>query len=572
MRNLIKIVVFDFDNVLIDGEAIDEIGKVNDVEQEVAEITAKAMQGELEFGTALHERAELLKGVSIDDINETVNKLTLMEGAVETISALKEKGYKIACISGSFDTVVNAKNKDLNMDFVITNTLGEDNGVLDGTVTGDLITGDKADILAELLEKEGLTFEECVAIGDGATDIKMLKAAKLGIAFNAKDIVKNAADAIVETKNLKDIMPLILSLDGSQEAPEEEVELEPVQEEIEEEIETTEETVTEEVEKEEATEETVSEEEVEKEEATEEVADSETVEEKPKETKKSRKEIDEEESQLVVTTENAQQLKDEKEELIAEITKERDDLNKKAKEARIVRDKLNNELKENLNIAIEHRDQRNKTNKEVEENKKHRDSVNTDLRKLEWNSGKKDRQKIESEIKKIDKIIETRVLDIKKENQLVKNANDLRKKLNAIHEDESKKDEADELKKVSEEYHTKVVELSEEAQKCHEKMLEYFRKTDEIRTTADEAHKEFITYRKAASKKHDEFKVVLKDIHKINKVLGKVKSGRRETNKQNSRKKNREEKEKAEELFEKFKAGHKVSTEELLLLQKYNIG
>jgi len=158
--------------------------------------------------------------------------------------------------------------------------------------------------------------------------------------------------------------------------------------------------------------------------------------------------------------------------------------------------------------------------------------------------------------------------------KLVKNANDLRKQLMEIHEDESVKTEAQELKKLSEEEHEKVIELSEQAQEAHEEMLTYFRKTDDIRTAADEAHKKFIEARKNASAKHEEFKAILSDIHVINKKLGSNKPKKRRNDNKSSggSNKNREEKQRAEEIFEKFKNGGKVSTEEILLLQKYNIG
>ena len=142
-----------------------------------------------------------------------------------------------------------------------------------------------------------------------------------------------------------------------------------------------------------------------------------------------------------------------------------------------------------------------------------------------------------------------------------------------IHEDETVKGEAQELKKLSEEEHEKVITLSEKAQAAHEEMLTYFRKTDDIRTAADEAHKKFIEARKNASEKHEEFKAILSDIHVINKKLGSNKPKKRKhENKSSGSNKNREEKERAEEIFEKFKQGGKVSTEEILLLQKYNIG
>ena len=105
-------------------------------------------------------------------------------------------------------------------------------------------------------------------------------------------------------------------------------------------------------------------------------------------------------------------------------------------------------------------------------------------------------------------------------------------------------------------------------------MLKYFRKTDDIRTAADEAHKNFVEARRNASAKHEEFKAILSDIHVINKKLGSNKPKRRKSDNKGSSgsNKNREEKQRAEEIFAKFKNGGKVSTEEILLLQKYNIG
>ena len=272
--------------------------------------------------------------------------------------------------------------------------------------------------------------------------------------------------------------------------------------------------------------------------------------------------------------EGVKKQKDEKEAEISKVADERENFNKIAKEQRKIRDELNASLKENLNKAIEFRNERNEINKAVEAAKKARNEANNKIKSLEWSSGKRDKIKIENEIKKIDKIIETRVLDIKKENQLVKNANDLRKQLMKIHEDESVQGESQELKKLSEEEHEKVITLSEKAQVAHEEMLTYFRKTDDIRTAADEAHKKFIEARKNASAKHEEFKAILSDIHVINKKLdtNRPKKRRTETKPSSGSNRNREEKERAEEIFAKFKQGGKVSTEEILLLQKYNIG
>ena len=604
---LIKLVVFDLDNVIIDGEGIDEIGKLVNIEDQIAAITEQAMQGDIDFETSIKRRVELLKGASTEDIKTLANEMPLMKGAEEAISTLKENGFGVAIISGSFDIIADTIKEKLNVDNVFTNSLVEENGILTGEVTGPLVSGSKLDVLSGFIDEAGYSLDECVAVGDGANDISMIESAKYGIAFNAKPALKETADIIVETRDLTDVLNVIINLnsentEGDADVDKEvAVETEVVEttdvvvenqeeeqvadatEEVVEEIEETEEVV-EEAEEEVAEEETAEEEaaeEVEEEaeeeeapEAEEEVAEEKPVKEaKPKKSKK-KNALPEPDFDLADTIEGVRAQKDEREERIAKVADEREAFNREAKEQRKIRDELNSELKENLAKAIEFRDQRNEINKQVEENKKARNKVNDEIKSLEWSSGKKDKIRIEAEIKKIDKIIETRVLDIKKENQLVKNANDLRKELAEIKEDDKVKEEAAELKKKSEEFHAKVVELSEQAQEAHEQMLSYFRKTDEIRTAADEAHKLFIQARKNASAKHEEFKMILSEIHVINKKLGSNKNRKRRSDKSSgssNNKKNREEKERAESIFDKFKNGKKLSTEELLLLQKYDI-
>jgi phosphoserine phosphatase len=554
---LIKLVVFDLDNVIIDGEAIDEIGKLANVEEDIAAITEKAMQGEIDFETSIKDRVQLLEGTSIEDIEKVADDLPLMAGAEKTIACLKEKDVDVAIISGSFDVVAEKVKDKLGVDAVYTNSFTVEDGKLTGEVTGPLVSGSKLDVLKDHVEEAGITLDEVVAVGDGANDISMIESAGCGIAFNAKDSVKEIADVVVDEKDLCKVLDEILNQLTTEE------ENEAVDdEETEEAVEASEEA---EETAEEAAEEEAADEAEETEEASEDAAEDK---------KEDKKELPKSEFVLADTMEGVRKQKDEKEAEISKVADEREEFNRIAKEQRKIRDELNASLKENLNKAIEFRNERNEINKEVEAAKKARNEANNKIKSLEWSSGKRDKIKIENEIKKIDKIIETRVLDIKKENQLVKNANDLRKQLMEIHEDESIKTEAQELKKVSEEEHEKVITLSEKAQEAHEEMLTYFRKTDDIRTAADEAHKKFIEARKNASAKHEEFKAILSDIHVINKKLGSNKPKRRRNDNKGSSggNKNREEKERAEEIFAKFKQGGKVSTEEILLLQKYNIG
>ena len=497
---LIKLVVFDLDNVIIDGEAIDEIGKLANVEDEIAEITEKAMQGEIDFETSIKDRVKLLEGTSIEEIEKVADELPLMPGAEETINAFKEKDLDVAIISGSFDVVAEKVKDKLGVDAVYTNSFSVEDGKLTGEVTGPLVSGSKLDVLKDHVEKAEITLDDVVAVGDGANDISMIESAGCGIAFNAKDSVKEIADIVVEEKDLTKVLDEIVNQLTTDDAETETVE---------EEAQEAEEEVVEEAAEEEAQEA--------EEEVVEDAAEEEAQEEKPK---KADKGLPKSDFVLADTMEGVRKQKDEKEAEISKVAEEREEYNKIAKEQRKIRDELNASLKENLNKAIEYRNERNEINKAVEAAKKARNDANNKIKNLEWSSGKRDKIKIENEIKKIDKIIETRVLDIKKENQLVKNANDLRKQLMDIHEDESVKSEAQELKKLSEEEHEKVIELSEKAQTAHEEMLKYFRKTDDIRTAADEAHKKFIEARKNASDKHEEFKATLSDIHVINKKLG----------------------------------------------------
>lgn len=493
---MIKLIAFDLDNVLIDGEAIDEIGKITGIQNEIAEITQKAMEGELDFETAIKERVTLLKGTSVDDIKKIIQDIPLMEGAKEAISELKKRGYKIATITGSFEVIANRMKDELDLDYAFSNTLHEEDGVLTGEVSGPLMNGSKVEVLNDIIKMENISPDECAAVGDGANDISMLEMVKLGIAFNAKPVLRDAADVVIENKDLREILPLF----------------------------------------------------------------------------EEDKEPSEEESKLEEATfDELLAQKRDYEKKLSEITKERDDLNDEAKSQRQVRDELNASIKENLSKAIEFRDKRDKTNEEVKKHKKLRDETNSKLKTMEWESGRRDIINIEKEIKRIDKTIETKVLDIRKENELIKRVQDLSKKLQEMQQDEKVQKEALELRELSESYHAKVVEFSDEAQLTHEKMLEYFQKIDEIRTKADEAHNKFIEIKNQASSKHDEVKESLTQIRKINKRLDKIKAKKRSFENEATNKKNRKEKEHAMDIYQKFKDGKKLNTDELLLLQKHNV-
>ncbi len=574
---MIKLIAFDLDNVLIDGEAIDEIGKLVGVEAEISEITKKAMEGDLDFETALNERVALLKGASVEDIKEVVSKIPLMEGAEETIAELKKRGYKIATITGSFEIIANRMKDDLGLDYAFSNVLHEEDGKLTGEVSGPLVKGSKAEVLKEIMEMEKVKAEESAAVGDGANDVSMIEKAGLGIAFNAKPVLKEKADVVVEKRDLKELLEIFPEEETSDETTPDETSEDTAPDTKEEEI--AEETKVEETpekpeeEKAETTADKPSEETEEEKTEIPSEEGSETKDEKAKETSPDVKAEVKSEPNPDAGKSFGELLSNKKdlEKRLKVLTTERDDLNEKAREFKKVRDELNASIKENLDKALKYRDERDKINQEVRKYKKLRDETNQELKKMEYASGRRDILKIQGEIDKLEKTIETKVLDMRKENELVKKVQDLSKTLSEMKEDEKVQTEAIALKEVSEAHHAKVVEFSDKAQETHESMLEYFKNIDDVRAKADLAHNQFIETRETASAKHEEVKSVLNEIRRKNKGLDKVKAKERNIESEKSKKKNMAEKEIARDIYEKFKEGKKLSTEELRLLQKHNI-
>ena len=577
---MIKLVVFDLDNVLIDTETIDEIAKIKGIEKEIGDITLQAMQGKIPFEESIRQRVKKLEGITTAEIDEVMQNISLNPGAEETTAELKKQGYKIAIITGSFDVIAYKIKEKINADYAFCNVLEVENGKLTGEVSGPLITQDKVDVLRQLVDEIGITLEECVAIGDGANDLEMIKNAKIGIAYNAKPILKEHADYEINEKDLRKVLDIM----ADEEINTKEV-VEETQEETIENTTTEEETVVEETAEEavEETEEVAEEAEPAEEPAEEESEEAETEaeeapEEAPEEEAEDAEETEveevEEEPAIDYSKLNFQQLLQVKRTLEAELTElknVRDRMNEETKVYRKERDELNQELKDTLKVALEKRNERDEINKQVHENKELRNECNEELKKVEWNSGKKEISNIQAEINKIDKTIQTKVLDIRKENELVKRVSDLTKQLKKIQSDEEEEKTADALKEKSENYHQKVVELSDKAQAVHEEMIEYFNQIDGIREKADSKHQDFINSRNAATAKHEEVKDKLSEIRKVNKFMDQAKAKPRTRKSDDKNDNDKKEKELAEEIFQKFKDGKKLTTEEFLLLQKYNI-
>ncbi|MEX2723872.1 MAG: phosphoserine phosphatase SerB [Candidatus Freyarchaeota archaeon] len=202
-----KLIVFDMDSTLVDEETIDEIAKIAGVGEQVREITQQAMNGEIDFVEALRKRVKLLAGLEVKYLEEIANNMHLTPGAEELIRSLKSMGYKIALISGGFTYFTDRLKEKLGLDYAFGNKLIIKNGVLTGEVEEPIIDGKKkAEIINWISEIEEISKDEIVAVGDGSNDQFMLRNAGLGIAFNAKKVLKQVADGVIAQKNLLSIL------------------------------------------------------------------------------------------------------------------------------------------------------------------------------------------------------------------------------------------------------------------------------------------------------------------------------------------------------------------------------
>jgi len=198
-----RLVVFDMDSTIVDAEIIDELAKACGVGKQVADITVKGMNGEIDFEESLRERVKLLKGLPVETLEEIRKNMKLTSGSEELIRALKGMGFKLALISGGFTYFTDELKNRLGFDYSYANELVIKDGRVSGEIKGEIIDSKrKADIVQEIMKKEGLTNEEVVAVGDGANDRIMIKNAGLGIAFNAKDVLKKVADGSITKNNL----------------------------------------------------------------------------------------------------------------------------------------------------------------------------------------------------------------------------------------------------------------------------------------------------------------------------------------------------------------------------------
>ncbi|MBN2014205.1 MAG: phosphoserine phosphatase SerB [Candidatus Altiarchaeota archaeon] len=201
------LVVFDMDGTIVDYEIIDELAKAAGVGPQVSEITARGMQGGMDFKESLRRRVKMLEGLPEPVLEKIRDEMKLTPGTEELITTLKSMGYRIALISGGFTYFTDALRERLGFDYAFGNELVILDGRVTGEVKGEIIDSErKAEIMQELARREGIPREDVVAVGDGANDQIMLRNAGLGIAFNAKDVLKKVADGSITKNNLKGLM------------------------------------------------------------------------------------------------------------------------------------------------------------------------------------------------------------------------------------------------------------------------------------------------------------------------------------------------------------------------------
>ncbi|GFH42806.1 phosphoserine phosphatase SerB [Lactococcus hodotermopsidis] len=215
MARIKGLLVMDVDSTLIREEGIDLLGELAGSGAEIAAITSRAMNGELDFAEALNARVALLKGLPETVFADLLTQIHFTEGARELVASLHDNGWRVGVVSGGFHETVAILAQQLGIDYVRANHLEVVNGQLTGRVTGSIVTKEvKLASLKKWATELGLDMAQTVAIGDGANDLPMILAAGIGIAFNAKEIVRAQAPYQINEPNLALALEMIKEVRG----------------------------------------------------------------------------------------------------------------------------------------------------------------------------------------------------------------------------------------------------------------------------------------------------------------------------------------------------------------------
>jgi phosphoserine phosphatase len=202
-----KLLVIDMDSTLVQSEGIDELAKEAGVGEAVAAITRRAMNGELDFVGALRERVGLLRGLPVHALERVAARTVLSPGAEVLIDVLRKGGCAVAVVSGGFDYFTTRLHARLGLSYSFANRLDVEDGRLTGRLVGEIVDGRrKAALLEEMARKEAVGLDRVLAIGDGANDLPMLERAGLGVAYNAKPAVREAAPVTLSVADLSAVL------------------------------------------------------------------------------------------------------------------------------------------------------------------------------------------------------------------------------------------------------------------------------------------------------------------------------------------------------------------------------
>ena len=205
-----RLVCFDMDSTLIKAEVIDELARRHGVGDEVAEVTERAMRGELDFKASFRERMSKLEGLDESVLANTATELPLMDGVERLMGNLKRLGFRTVILSGGFTYFARYLQERLGFDEIHANELVIENGKVTGAVHEPIVDAErKAALLQQIAEREGVALAQTVAVGDGANDLKMLAKAGLGVAFRAKPLVRAEARQAISVAGLDGVLYLL---------------------------------------------------------------------------------------------------------------------------------------------------------------------------------------------------------------------------------------------------------------------------------------------------------------------------------------------------------------------------
>lgn len=210
MKKVTGLLVMDVDGTLIRQEGIDLLAQEAGVGEKVAEITAQAMNGELDFAASLEARVALLKGLETSIFPKILEQIEVTPGAESLITELHQRGYKVGLVSGGFHEVIDPIARSLGIDLVLANRLQVSDGHLTGKVLGEIITPErKKESLLTWAKENHVPQSQTIAMGDGANDLPMIETAGIGIAFMAKPIVAERAPYRIDKRDLSFVLEIL---------------------------------------------------------------------------------------------------------------------------------------------------------------------------------------------------------------------------------------------------------------------------------------------------------------------------------------------------------------------------